>query len=108
MFKKNKYDVVLCDIKMPQMDGLEVLERMQSMYNEIPVIMITGHGTIETAVEALKKGAYDFLEKPPDLNRLLVSVRNACERKNLIKETKSLRKKISKNYEIIGESNEIK
>lgn len=108
MFKKNKYDVVLCDIKMPQMDGLEVLERMQLMNNEIPVIMITGHGTIETAVEALKKGAYDFLEKPPDLNRLLVSVRNACERKNLIKETKSLRKKISKNYEIIGESNEIK
>lgn len=108
MFKKNKYDVVLCDIKMPQMDGLEVLERMQTINNEVPVIMITGHGTIETAVEALKKGAYDFLEKPPDLNRLLVSVRNACERKKLIKETKSLRKKINKNYEIIGQSIEIK
>lgn len=108
LFKKNKYDVVLCDIKMPQMDGLEVLERMQILNNDVPIIMITGHGSIETAVEALKKGAYDFLEKPPDLNRLLVSVRNACERKNLIKETKNLRKKISKNYEIIGESDEIK
>jgi len=108
MFQKNKYDVVLCDIKMPQMDGIEVLEKMQTINNEVPVIMITGHGTIDTAVEALKKGAYDFLEKPPEMNRLLVSVRNACERKNLIKETKSLKKKISKNYEIIGQSNEIK
>lgn len=108
MFQKNRYDAVLCDIKMPQMDGLEVLERLQDINSDIPVIMITAHGAIDTAVEAIKKGAYDYLEKPPDLNRLLVTVKNACERKNLIKENKNLKRKISKNYEIIGESESIK
>lgn len=106
-FDNEKYDVVLCDIKMPQMDGIEVLEAIMRINNEIPVIMVTGHGSVETAVETLKKGAYDFLEKPLDMNRLLVSVRNACERKVLLKETKTLRKKIAKNYEIVGNSKEI-
>lgn len=105
---KNTYDIVLCDIKMPQMDGIEVLEKIMSSHPDLPVIMITGHGSVETAVEALKKGAYDFIEKPIDLNRLIVAVRNASEKKNLVKETKILRKKIKKSYEIVGESEAIK
>ncbi len=106
--KANHYDVILLDIKMPKKDGIEVLESIMQISPETPVIMITGHGTVETAVEALKKGAYDFLEKPLDLNRLLVAVRNALEKKDLVKETKKLRKKINKTYELIGESPAIK
>lgn len=104
--KKTAYDVILCDIKMPKMDGIEVLEELKKLESEPAVVMISGHGTIETAVEALKKGAFDFLPKPPDLNRLLVTVRNALERGNLIQETKVLKKKLSKtsNSNIIGES----
>ena len=103
LLKTNKFDVVLCDIKMPQMDGIEVLEKIQEI-SDVPIIMISGHGTIDTAVEALKKGAYDYISKPPDLNRLLVSIRNALDRSVLVKETKKLKKKISKTYDIIGES----
>ncbi len=106
--KKTQYDIILLDIKMPKMDGLEVLDEILKISPETPVIMITGHGTIETAVEALKKGAYDFLEKPLDLPRLLVAIRNALEKKDLVKETKKLRRRISKTYELIGESPAIK
>jgi len=104
MFRKNPYDVVLCDIKMPKMDGIEVLEKIMEEGAETQVIMISGHGNIDTAVEAIKKGAYDFIEKPPDMNRLLITLRNALDKSNLITETKVLKKKISKKYEIVGES----
>ncbi len=102
--KNQQFDLMLLDIKMPKIDGIEVLEKIQKINPELPVIIITGHGTVDTAVEALKKGAYDFLEKPLDLNRLLVAVRNALEKKDLVKETKRLRRKIHKSYELIGES----
>ncbi len=107
--EKNDFDLVLCDIKMPGMDGMEVLKKIQDINPELPVVMISGHGTIETAVEAIKSGAYDYIAKPPDLNRLLVTVRNAMERKDLVKETRTLRKKISKDNSspIIGSSPEI-
>jgi len=107
---KNQYDVVLCDIKMPKVDGLDVLDKILNREDDIPVIMISGHGNIETAVDALKKGAYDFIEKPLDLNRILVSVRNALDRTVLVEETKVLKRKISKgkSYDIIGESKAIK
>lgn len=110
MANKNTYEVILCDIKMPKMDGLEVLDALQKLDYSPAIVMISGHGTIETAVEALKKGAFDFLPKPPDLNRLLVTVRNALERGDLIQETKVLKKKLSKkvNNDIIGESKAIK
>ncbi len=98
------YDIVLCDIKMPNMDGIEVLEKLMEKNPDVPVIMISGHGSIETAVEALKKGAYDFIEKPLELNRLLVTIRNALERKDLVVETKKLKRKVSKTYEMVGES----
>ncbi|MBF9254333.1 sigma-54-dependent Fis family transcriptional regulator [Pontibacter sp. 172403-2] len=101
---KAKYDVVLCDIKMPGMDGIEVLEKAMELTPDTPFIMISAHGTIDTAVEATKKGAYDFLQKPPDLNRLLVSVRNALDKSSLVTETKILKKKISKTYEMVGAS----
>lgn len=101
---KSKYDVVLCDIKMPGMDGIEVLEKAMEISPDTPFIMISAHGTIDTAVEATKKGAYDFMQKPPDLNRLLVSVRNALDKSNLVTETKILKKKISKTYEMVGTS----
>ncbi len=104
MFKKNPYDVVLCDIKMPKMDGIEVLEKIMETGEETQVIMISGHGNIDTAVEAIKKGAFDFIEKPPDMNRLLITIRNALDKSSLITETKVLKKKISKKYEIVGES----
>src|SRR6478735_12610800 len=104
---KNKYDVVLCDIKMPKIDGMEVLERAKENNPDVPFIMISAHGTIDTAVEATKKGAYDFLVKPPDLNRLLVSVRNALDRSNLVTETKKLKKKITKTFDILGTSKAI-
>ncbi len=106
--KSNTFDLILLDIKMPKIDGIEVLEKIQTINPELPIIIITGHGTVDTAVEALKKGAYDFLEKPLDLNRLLVAVRNALEKKDLVKEAKRLRRKIHKSYELIGESEAIK
>jgi len=107
MILENDYDVVLCDIKMPKMDGMEVLEKVFSSGKEIPFIMISAHGSIETAIDATRKGAYDFITKPPDLNRLLVSVRNAMDRSILVTETKTLKKKVNKSYQIIGESKEI-
>ncbi|MCB0736140.1 MAG: sigma-54-dependent Fis family transcriptional regulator [Bacteroidetes bacterium] len=102
-----KYDAVLCDIKMPKMDGLEVLEAVSPKNPELPIIMISGHGTLETAVDAVKMGAFDYISKPPDLNRLLITLRNALDKSNLITETKVLRKKVSKSFEIIGQSNAI-
>jgi len=104
LIKKEKYDVVLCDIKMPKMDGIEVLEKIMDYSADSPVIMISGHGNIETAVEAVKKGAFDFIAKPPDLNRLLVTIRNAMDKSTLVAETKVLKKKISKTFDIVGES----
>jgi len=108
LFNQNSYDIVLCDIKMPDMDGLEVLSNMIDINPEIPVIMISGHGNIDTAVDAIKKGAYDFIEKPLDLNRLLVTIKNALERSDLVVETKQLKKKINKQYQIVGESKAIR
>jgi two-component system nitrogen regulation response regulator NtrX len=108
MILENDYDVVLCDIKMPKMDGMEVLEKVYTSGKDIPFIMISAHGSIETAIDATRKGAYDFITKPPDLNRLLVSVRNAMDRSTLVTETKTLKKKVNKAYQIIGESKEIK
>ncbi|HKL09486.1 MAG TPA: sigma-54 dependent transcriptional regulator [Bacteroidales bacterium] len=107
LFKENKYDIVLLDIKMPQKDGIEVLEEIFKINYEIPVIMISGHGNIDTAVESIKKGAYDFIEKPLDLNRLLVTIRNAMDKSTLVNETKTLKKKVSKTYDIVGESEAI-
>ncbi|MGV3504319.1 MAG: sigma-54-dependent transcriptional regulator [Adhaeribacter sp.] len=104
LLSKTKYDAVLCDIKMPKMDGIEVLNRAMETNPDLPFIMVSAHGTIETAVEATKKGAYDFLQKPPDLNRLLITVRNAIDKVNLVTETKKLKKKISKSYEMVGSS----
>jgi len=101
-----KYDVILCDIKMPKMDGIEVLENMMKI-TDAPIIMISGHGTIETAVEAIKKGAYDFISKPLDLIRLLVTIRNAMERASLLDETKILKRKIRGTHDIVGESEAI-
>ncbi len=107
MLKKEKFDVVLCDIKMPKMDGMEVLDKVMEEGLDVPFIMISAHGTIETAVDATKKGAFDFIQKPPDLNRLLISVRNALDRSDLVQETKTLKRKISKTYDIVGESEAI-
>ena len=104
MAEADSYDLVLCDVKMPKVDGIEVLSRLQEVHPDLPVVMISGHGTIETAVEAIKKGAYDYISKPPDLNRLLVTVRNALDKNRLVTETKSLRKKIFKTREMIGDS----
>ena len=103
LIHNNSYDVVLCDIKMPGMDGIEVLEKILEQA-DIPVVMISGHGTIDTAVEAIKKGAYDYISKPLDLNRLLVTLRNALDKGNLVQETKKLKKKIKGAYEMVGES----
>lgn len=107
-FKKNAYDVVLCDIKMPKMDGMEFLEKSREVNPDVPLIMISGHGNIETAVEAVKKGAYDYISKPPDLNRLLITIRNATDKTTLVTETKVLKRKISKVQDIIGESEPIR
>jgi two-component system, NtrC family, nitrogen regulation response regulator NtrX len=106
--EKENYDIILCDIKMPKTDGMEVLEKIQKIHPETPMIMISGHGTIETAVEAVKKGAFDFIAKPLDLNRLLVTIRNAMDKTNLVADVKVLKKKISKIYEMIGDSPAIK
>ena len=108
LFSSNSYDVVLCDIKMSQMDGIEVLQKITEISTDVPVIMISGHGNIDTAVEAIKKGAYDFLEKPLDLNRLLITIRNAMDKSKLISQTRVLKNKVSKMYEIVGESEAIK
>ncbi|HWB62432.1 MAG TPA: sigma-54 dependent transcriptional regulator [Chitinophagales bacterium] len=104
MLRDGAYDCALLDIKMPKMDGMEVLEKLQGTEAETPIIMISGHGTVENAVEAVKKGAYDFISKPPDLNRLLITVRNALEKSNLVTETRVLKRKVGKTREIIGES----
>ncbi|MEP6260296.1 MAG: sigma-54 dependent transcriptional regulator [Gillisia sp.] len=106
--KDEDYDLVLCDIKMPRMDGIEVLEAIKKIKPEIPVVMISGHGELDTAVNAMKMGAFDYISKPPDLNRLLNTVRNALDRKELVVENSRLKKKIGKNYEMVGESPEIK
>ena len=106
--REKNYDVILCDIKMPKMDGIEFLEKARETRPDVPVIMISGHGTIETAVEAVKKGAFDYISKPPDLNRLLITIRNAMDKTSLVTETKVLRRKVSKVQEMIGESDPIK
>ncbi|MET3113509.1 two-component system nitrogen regulation response regulator NtrX [Pedobacter sp. CG_S7] len=104
LIKKKKFDLVLCDIKMNRMDGMEVLEQALAYSPDLPFIMISGHGTVETAIEASKKGAFDFISKPPDLNRLLITVRNALDRGNLVTETKVLKRKVSKTRNILGAS----
>lgn len=105
--KKDDFDLVLCDIKMPKMDGVEVLEAAKKIKPEVPFIMISGHGDLDTAVNTMRLGAFDYISKPPDLNRLLTTVRNALDRKELVVENKILKKKVSKNYEMVGDSKEI-
>lgn len=107
LLEKNDYDVILCDIKMPKLDGTAVLDKFIAMGKDTPIIMVSAHGTIETAVECTKKGAYDFIQKPPDLNRLLLTVRNALDRSSLVKETKVLKKKIIKSVDMLGNSESI-
>lgn len=104
LVKSADFDIILCDIKMPDMDGIEVLEQIMQLKPESTIVMISGHGTIDTAVEAIKKGAFDFIEKPLDLNRLLITLRNASDKTALVKETKILKQKVGKKFEIIGES----
>ncbi|MBN2635615.1 MAG: sigma-54-dependent Fis family transcriptional regulator [Prolixibacteraceae bacterium] len=106
--KTSEYDIVLCDIKMPGLDGIDVLEQLSEIAPDTPVVMISGHGNIDTAVESIKKGAFDFIEKPLDLNRLLITIRNAMDKSNLVSETKKLKRKVSKKYQIIGESPALK
>jgi DNA-binding NtrC family response regulator len=103
-FKEKTFDVVLCDIKMPKIDGMEFLQKATETNPDVPIIMISGHGNIETAVEAVKKGAYDFIQKPPDLNRMLITIRNAMERNKLVNETKTLKRRVIKVQEMIGDS----
>jgi DNA-binding NtrC family response regulator len=107
ILKKEDYDLVLCDIKMPKMDGVEVLEACKKIKPEIPFIMISGHGDLDTAVNTMRLGAFDYISKPPDLNRLLTAVRNALDKKELVVENTILKKKVSKNYEMVGESDAI-
>ena len=104
LIEKNKYDLVFCDIKMPKMDGIEVLSKVQEKNSHTPMVMISGHGTIDTAVESIKKGAFDFIPKPLDLNRILITLRNALEKVDLVQETKVLKKKLSRTTDMIGES----
>lgn len=106
--KEKNYDAVLCDIKMPKVDGIEFLEKSKEINPDVPIIMISGHGTIETAVEAVKKGAFDYVAKPPDLNRLLITIRNALDRQTLVTETKVLKRKVSRVQEMIGDSAALK
>lgn len=103
-FSEKAYDVVLCDIKMPKLDGIEFLDRSKDVNPDVPVIMISGHGNIDTAVEAVKKGAFDYISKPPDLNRLLITLRNALDKQSLVTETKVLKRKVGKSLEMVGES----
>ncbi len=105
--KKENYDLILCDIKMPKIDGMEVLEFTKKIKPEIPVVMISGHGDLDTAVASMRKGAYDYISKPPDLNRLLNTVRNAIDKKNLIIQNNLLKRKIINSYEMIGDSKEL-
>ncbi len=107
LIRSGEYDVVLCDIKMPGLDGIEVLERAVVLAPDTPVVMISGHGNIDTAVDSIKKGAFDYIEKPLDLNRLLITIRNAMDKSTLVTETKILKKKVNKKFEIIGESQAI-
>jgi two-component system, NtrC family, nitrogen regulation response regulator NtrX len=102
--KEEIYDLVLLDIKMPKMDGMEVLDEIMKNHPDVPVIMISGHATVDIAVDAVKKGAFDFISKPPDLNRLLITIRNAMDKSSLITETKVLKRKVTKTREMIGES----
>lgn len=104
MQKSNNYDVIFLDIKMPQMDGMEVLEKIIQDNPELPVVMISGHGTIDTAVEAIKKGAFDFIQKPLDLNRIMITIKNALDKSSLVQETQTLKKKVSQKYQMIGNS----
>jgi DNA-binding NtrC family response regulator len=106
-FQASSFDVVLCDIKMPKLDGIEFLQKVMESGSDTPVIIISGHGNIETAVDAVKKGAFDYISKPPDLNRLLITIRNAMDKTTLVQETKVLKRKVSKVQEIIGESEAI-
>ncbi len=106
-FSNSAYDLVLCDVKMPKMDGIEFLEKSKAIHPDVPIIVISGHGNIETAVEAVKKGAFDFISKPPDLNRLLITLRNALDKQTLVKETKLLKRKVGMVKEIIGNSKPI-
>lgn len=107
LVKNEDFDLILCDIKMPKMDGVEVLEAIKKIKPEIPMVMISGHGDLETAIQTMRLGAFDYISKPPDLNRLLNTVRNALDKKQLVLENKILKKKVSKNYEMIGESEAI-
>ena len=107
-FKEKIFDLVLCDIKMPKLDGIEFLQKAGEINPDVPIIMISGHGNIETAVDAVKKGAYDYISKPPDLNRLLITIRNAMDKGILVTETKVLKRRVSKVQEMIGESSPIK
>jgi len=107
-FKEKIYDLVLCDIKMPKLDGIEFLQRAGEANIDVPIIMISGHGNIETAVEAVKKGAFDYISKPPDLNRLLITIRNAMDKSTLGSETKVLKRRVSRVQEMIGDSVPIK
>lgn len=104
VMKQDKPEVVFCDIKMPKMEGIEVLKRIKEFTSETPVIMISGHGTIDTAIDAIKNGAYDFIEKPLDLNRILITIKNATDKTQLIQETRTLKNKVSKKYDMIGTS----
>ncbi len=106
-FSEKTYDVVLCDIKMPKLDGIEFLDRSKLINPDVPVIMISGHGNLDTAVEAVKKGAYDYISKPPDLNRLLITLRNALDKQNLVTETKVLKRRVAKAFEMVGDSGPI-
>ena len=107
MIKKEDFDLVLCDIKMPKMDGVEVLEAIKKLKPETPIVMISGHGDLETAVSTMRLGAFDYISKPPDLNRLLNTVRHALDRKALVKENKQLKKRISQKYNMVGKSQPI-
>jgi len=107
LIRKEDFDLILCDIKMPKMDGVEVLEIVKKIKPETPIVMISGHGDLDTAVNTMRLGAFDYISKPPDLNRLLNTVRNALDRKELVVENTRLKKKVSKNYEMIGESSVI-
>ena len=104
MLTQNTYDLVLCDIKMPKMDGIELLEKAIAIHPELPIVMISGHGDLDTAVESIKKGAFDYISKPPDLNRLIHTIRNGLDRKSLMVQNKVLRKKVSKKYKMVGNS----
>ncbi len=106
-YSEKNYDIVLCDIKMPKLDGIEFLEKAKQHNADVPIIMISGHGNIDTAVEAVKKGAFDYISKPPDLNRLLITLRNAMEKQELVAETKVLKKKVSKVQEMVGQSSHL-